>query len=121
MSPQLRERLSYRFVSRLCTDRIEIHRSVLDQDGMGGQTMTWRKIATIPARLVNKSDMEALIGDGVKATATWECFVHSSADVRPHDRIYLVGDPERTFDVIGNDQGQSELLIQKVGLVERYA
>jgi head-tail adaptor len=119
MAPQLRERLSASFVRRLCQDRIEVHRAYVEADGMGGVTTTWRKLATIPARLINKSDSEQVIGDGVKAIATWEMLVHSASDIIPHDRVYIAGDQSKVYEVVGTDEGQTELLIQKVGLVER--
>jgi hypothetical protein len=41
------------------------------------------------------------------------------ADVMPQDRVYRVGDDAKYYDVIGSDFGQTELLVQHVGLVER--
>lgn len=119
MAPALRERLSASFVRRLCQDRVEVHRATIEMDGMGGQTTTWRKIAILPARLINKSDAEQILDDTVRPTAVWEMLVHSSSDIQAHDRITFVGGGDRVFDVIGTDQGQTELLVQKVGLVER--
>lgn len=119
MAPALRERLSASFVRRLCQDRVDVHRSTIEIDGMGGQTTTWRKVATIPARLVNKSDAEQIIDQAVRPTAVWEMLVHSASDIQAHDRVTFAGYEDRIFDVIGTDQGQTELLVQKVGLVER--
>lgn len=119
MAPALRERLSASFVRRLCQDRVEIHRSTIAVDGMGGQTTTWRKVATIPARLINKNDAEQIIDQAVRPTAVWEMLVHASTDIQANDRITFTGQDDRIFDVIGTDQGQTELLVQKVGLVER--
>lgn len=119
MAPQLRERLSASFVRRLCQDRVEIHRAYVESDGMGGVTTTWRKISTLPARMINKSDAEQIIDDAVRSTAVWEMLVHASADILAHDRVTFPGEADRIFDVIGTDQGQTELLVQKVGLVER--
>jgi hypothetical protein len=45
--------------------------------------------------------------------------VHSGFDIQAHDRVTFPSQPDRIFDVIGTDEGQTELLIQKVGLVER--
>lgn len=119
MAPALRERLSASFVRRLCQDRIEVHRAYVESDGMGGVTTTWRKIDTIPARMINKSDSEQIIDDAVRSTAVWEMLVHSGFDIQAHDRVTFPNQPDRIFDVIGTDEGQTELLIQKVGLVER--
>ena len=44
-----------------------------------------------------------------------------AADVMPQDRVYLIGDDSRYWDVIGTDFGQTELLVQHCGLVERVA
>jgi head-tail adaptor len=115
----LEERLTFRFVQRLCTSTITIERAYLTTDGMGGQTTTWRPMMTIPARLINKADSESVIGDGIQPSAQWEMFVHSDCDIQPQDRVRIIGDNSRVFEVVGNDRGQSTLLIQKVGLVER--
>lgn len=115
----LEERLTFRFVQRLCTSTITIERAYLTSDGMGGQTTTWRPMMTVPARLVNKADSESVIGDGIQPSAQWEMFVHSDCEIQPHDRVRITGDNSRVFEVVGNDRGQSTLLIQKVGLVER--
>jgi head-tail adaptor len=115
----LEERLTLRFVQRLCTSTITVERAYLTSDGMGGQTTTWRPMMTVPARLINKADAESVIGDGIQPTATWDLYVHSDAQIQPHDRIRIAGDNTRIFDVVGNDRGQSTLLIQKIGLVER--
>ncbi len=45
----------------------------------------------------------------------------AAADVMPQDRVYLVGDESRYWDVIGTDFGQTELLVQHCGLVERVS
>lgn len=118
-TPTLEERLTFRFVQRLCTSTIVVERAYLTTDGMGGQTTTWRPMMTIPARMVNKSDTESVIGEGIQPTAQWEMYVHADAQIQPHDRIRIVGDNDRIFEVVGNDRGQSTLLIQKVGLIER--
>jgi hypothetical protein len=38
-----------------------------------------------------------------------------------HDRVYIVGDESKYYDVVGTDFGQTDLLVQHVGLVERTA
>jgi len=119
MAPALRERLSASFVRRLCQDRIEVHRAYVESDGMGGVTTTWRKLATIPARMINKADSEQQPGGGIEPVATWELMAPVSADIRPQDRISIPGSYGRVFEVVGSNNGQADQLIQSIGLVER--
>jgi head-tail adaptor len=118
MSPILRKTLQAGMVRNLCSDRVEVHRFTLTEDGRGGATETWRKVAEYNARLINKSDSERIIGGGIQPTASWTLTVPVTADIMPHDRIYLVGDESRVYEVIGTDFGQTDLLIQHVGLQE---
>lgn len=121
MSPILRQTLQAGIVRNLCQDRVEIHRFTLTEDGRGGATETWRKVAEYNARITNQSDTESIVGGGIQPSAQWTLVVATSADVMPQDRVYLVGDASRYFDVIGTDFGQTELLVQHCGLVERVA
>jgi len=121
MSPLLRSVISAGMVRNLCQDRVEVHRFTLTEDGRGGATETWRKVAEYNARLTNQSDTESIVGGGIQPSAQWTLVVATSADVMPQDKIYLVGDDTRYWDVIGTDFGQTELLVQHIGLVERVA
>ena len=121
MSPILRKTLQAGMVRNLCTDRVEIHRFTLTEDGRGGATETWRKVATYNARMINQSDTESIVGGGIQASAQWTLVVATGADVVPQDRVYMVDDNSRYWDVIGTDFGQTELLVQRCGLVERVA
>jgi head-tail adaptor len=91
----------------------------LTEDGRGGATETWRKIAEYNARLTNQSDTESIVGGGIASSAQWTLIIDVGADVMPQDRVYRVGDDARYYDVVGTDFGQTELLVQHVGLVER--
>ena len=71
--------------------------------------------------MTNQSDTESIVGGGIQPSAQWTLIVATSADVMPQDRVYLVGDASRYWDVIGTDFGQTELLVQHCGLVERVA
>ena len=64
-------------------------------------------------------NLKQIIDQAVRPTAVWEMLVHASTDIQANDRITFTGQDDRIFDVIGTDQGQTELLIQKIGLVER--
>lgn len=119
MDPALRDRLATRFVDRLCPDRITLHRATYTLDGRGGQDVDWNVIGTYKARLVNTSDSEELGADAVRPTGGWDCLLAIKVAVYPNDRVQLVGDDTRYWDVIGSDVGQSELLIQRIGLIER--
>ena len=121
MSPILRATLQAGMVRNLCQDRVEIHRFTLTEDGRGGATETWRKVAEYNARLTNQSDTESIVGGGIQPSATWSITLAVSADVMPNDRIYVVGDESKYYDVVGTDFGQTDLIVQHVGLVERVA
>jgi head-tail adaptor len=119
MSPILRATLQAGLVRNLCQTPIEVHRFTLTEDGRGGATETWRKVAEYNARLTNQSDTESIVGGAIASSAQWTLIVAVGADVMPQDRVYRVGDDARYYDVIGTDFGQTELLVQHVGLVER--
>lgn len=119
MSPILRSTIQAGMVRNLCSDRIEVHRFTLTEDGRGGVTETWRKVAEYNARITNQSDTETIVGGSIASSAQWTLIVATSADVMPQDRVYVVGDSSRYWDVIGTDFGQTELLVQHCGLVER--
>ncbi len=121
MSPILRATLQAGLVRNLCQTPIEVHRFTLTEDGRGGVTETWRKVADYKGRLSNQSDTESIVGGAIASSAQWTLIVAVAADVMPQDRVYLVGDDSRYFDVIGTDFGQTELLVQHCGLVERVA
>lgn len=119
MNPTLKASLSAGMVRNLCQDRVEIHRFTLTEDGRGGVTETWRKVAEYNARLSNQSDTESIVGGSIASSAQWTLIVAVSADVMPQDRVYVVGVDGKYYDVIGSDFGQTELLVQHCGLVER--
>jgi head-tail adaptor len=121
MSPILRATLQAGLVRNLCQTPIEVHRFTLTEDGRGGVTETWRKVADYKGRLSNQSDTESIVGGGIQPSASWSVTLPVSADVMPNDRVYVVGDEAKYYDVIGTDFGQTDLLVQHVGLVERVA
>ena len=119
MSPILRATLQAGLVRNLCQTPIEIHRFTLTEDGRGGVTETWRKVADYKGRLSNQSDTESIVGGGIQPSAGWNVTLPVSADVMAHDRVYITGDDSKYYDVVGTDFGQTDLLVQHVGLVER--
>jgi head-tail adaptor len=121
MSPLLRATLQAGMVRNLCQTPIEVHRFTLTEDGRGGVTETWRKVADYKGRLSNQNDTESIVGGAIQPSATWTITLAVSADVMPHDRIYVVGDESKYYDVVGTDFGQTDLIVQHVGLVERVA
>jgi head-tail adaptor len=121
MSPILRATLQAGLVRNLCQTPIEVHRFTLTEDGRGGVTETWRKVADYKGRLSNQSDTESIVGGGIQPSAGWNVTLPVSADVMAHDRIYVTGDDSKYYDVVGTDFGQTDLLVQHVGLVERTA
>ena len=121
MSPILRATLQAGLVRNLCQTPIEVHRFTLTEDGRGGVTETWRKVADYKGRLSNQSDTESIVGGGIQPSAGWNVTLPVSADVMAHDRVYITGDDSKYYDVVGTDFGQTDLLVQHVGLVERVA
>jgi head-tail adaptor len=121
MSPILRATLQAGLVRNLCQTPIEVHRFTLTEDGRGGVTETWRKVADYKGRLSNQSDTESIVGGGIQPLAGWNVTLPVSADVMAHDRVYVTGDDSKYYDVVGTDFGQTDLLVQHVGLVERTA
>jgi head-tail adaptor len=121
MSPILRATLQAGLVRNLCQTPIEVHRFTLIEDGRGGVTETWRKVADYKGRLSNQSDTESIVGGGIQPSAGWNVTLPVSADVMAHDRVYITGDDSKYYDVVGTDFGQTDLLVQHVGLVERTA
>jgi head-tail adaptor len=93
----------------------------LTEDGRGGVTETWRKVAEYNARLTNQSDTESIVGGSIASSAQWTLIIAVGADVMPQDRVYRIGDDSKYYDVVGSDFGQTELLVQHCGLVERVA
>lgn len=121
MSPLLRETLRAGLVRNLCSTQINVERFTLTEDGRGGATETWRVIGTHKGRIVNNSDREGIVGGGAQPTATWTLTLPVASDVMPHDRIRIVGDDSRYYEVVGSDFGQTDLLVQHIGLVEYVA
>jgi len=121
MSPILRATLQAGLVRNLCQTPIEVHRFTLTEDGRGGATETWRKVAEYNARLTNQNDTASIVGGVIASSAQWTLIIAVGADVMPQDRVYRVGDDGKYYDVIGSDFGQTELLVQHCGLVERVA
>lgn len=104
----------------LASDTVQIRRYFLYEDGIGGQTETWRTIATLKVRLTNTSDSESVVGGGIASSGGWVMMCDRSADIMANDRIYQESRPDHYFEVVGTDFGQSQLLVQHVTLVERY-
>ena len=121
MSPILRATLQAGLVRNLCSTQISVERFTLTEDGRGGATETWRVIDTHRGRIVNNSDRESIVGGGIQSSATWTLTLPVASDVMTHDRIRIVGDDSRYYEVVGSDFGQTDLLVQHIGLVEYVA
>lgn len=118
MNSELRERLSVRFITRMCTDSVDIYRNTLSNDGQGGVLNDWRKINTCKCRLMNKADAEKQIAGGIEQVANWIMLAGIEIDIRPRDRVYKSNSNDKCWEVVGSDSGQTELLIQHIDLVE---
>jgi head-tail adaptor len=119
MDAGLRDRLSARFVARLCPDTIEVHRFTMTEDGRGGQTLTWRKIGTHKGRMTAGIGNETMPAGGIEAVSKWALLLPLTADIQPRDRVYKPGDNDRYWEVTGSDAGTTDLLIQHIDLEER--
>lgn len=119
MDALLRERLSARFVSRLCHDTVEVWRYTATSDGRGGVTQDWRRIGTHKGRLMAGPGGEGIPGGVIEVVARWRLLLHVSVDIQPRDRVYRPGSTSQYWEVTGSDSGQTELLIQHVDIEER--
>lgn len=119
MDAGLRERLSARFVARLCPDLVEVHRFTMTADGRGGTTLSWRKIGTHKGRMTAGIGTETVPAGGIEAVSRWALLLPLSADIEPRDRVYIPGDNNRYWEVTGSDAGTTDLLIQHIDLEER--
>lgn len=117
----LRANLAAGMVRNLCSVHVEVRRFTFTDDGRGGQTETLRTIGTYTGRLVNASDSESIPGGGIQSMSVYALTVTIEADIQASDRVYIPGESRRYFDVVGTDTGQTDLLVQHVGLVERVA
>jgi len=108
-------------VRNLCSVAVEVRRFTFTDDGRGGQTETLRTVGTYTGRLVNASDSESIPGGGIQSMSVYALTVGIEADIQASDRVYVPGELRRYFDVVGTDTGQTDLLVQHVGLVERLA
>jgi len=96
----------------------DIYRTTLTTDGRGGQTQTWRKVATISVRLRNVKDNEQVIGDALQSVSMWVMVCDRNADIAVNDRVRVDEMPGLYFEVAGNNIGQSDLVCQSVDLVQ---
>jgi len=119
MDALLRDRLSARFVSRLCPDTVEVRRLTMTDDGRGGNTLSWRTICTQKGRMSVGAGDESQPGGGIEVTGRWRLLIHRSVDVRAQDRIYVPGNTTQYWEVVGSDIGTTDLLIQHIDLEER--
>jgi head-tail adaptor len=121
MSPILRGILGAAMVRNLVQDRVIVLRMTLTEDGRGGQTQDWRQVDEFLGRMVNQANGEAILGGGIKVVCNWYLVAPIDRDIQAADRIRLHDEPNHYFDVIGTDQGQTNLLIQHVSLKEHFA
>jgi head-tail adaptor len=95
-----------------------IYRTTVTTDGRGGQTQTWRKVATLPVRLRNIKDNETMVGDALQSVSSWVMVCDRTANIAVNDRVRVDEMPGLYFEVMGNNIGQSDLVCQSVDLVQ---
>ena len=120
MSPLLRGILSRALVRNLVQDKVIVLRMTLTQDGRGGQTQDWRQVYEFDGRMVNQGNNEMLLDGGIKVVCDWYLVAPIDIPIQANDRIRLHDEPNHYFDVIGTDQGQTNLLVQHVSLKEHF-
>lgn len=120
MDSKLRDRLSSRMNANLMDTTVQVKRLTQTPDGQGGQTQDWRVIMTIPARLVNKQNNEVVMGDAIKVSCSWVLVAPVTANILAKDRIVVDKDSRHYFDVVATDAGQTNLLVQHIGLQENF-
>ena len=120
MDAQLRKILSTRMNANLMDTTVQIKRLTQTKDGQGGQTQDWRVVMTIPARLVNKQNNEVVMGDAIKVTCSWILVAPITADILAKDRVSMDEDSRHYFDVVATNSGQTNLLVQHIGLQESF-
>ena len=120
MSPLLRGILSRALVRNLVQDKVIVLRMTLTEDGRGGQTQDWRQVYEFDGRMVNQGNNEMLLDGGIKVVCDWYLVAPIDIPLQANDRIRLHDEPNHYFDVIGTDQGQTNLLVQHVSLKEHF-
>ena len=100
------------------SEKVHIYRHTLTSDNRGGQIDTWRKIATVDARLQNKRNTETIIGDALQPQCFWVLVADRNTDILCYDRIRADSMKDSYFEVTATDFGQSQLIVQHVDLVQ---
>lgn len=118
MSPMLNNVLGASVLRAIAGAQGTIYRHTVTSDNRGGQTETWKAIATIPVRFRNNQDNEQMVGDSLQAVSTWTMLCDRNADVMVHDRIRCDTLPGYYWEVSGTDFGQTSLIIQHVDCVQ---
>lgn len=118
ISPMLNNVLGASVLRAIAGAQATIYRHTVTADGRGGQTETWRELATVPARFRNNDDNEQMIGDSVQSISTWTMICDRNADVMVYDRVRSATLPGYYWEVSGTDFGQTNLIVQHVDLVQ---
>lgn len=90
--------------------RITFERLTPKDDGIGGQTVTWLPLLSVPrvwANVAAKAGREAMVGDRMTASASYVFTVRYRADVTEKDRIIWGGQAHNIRTVMrqsGRDQ-----------------
>lgn len=100
------------------SEQVHVWRHTLLDDGRGGQIDTWRKIATVNARLQNKKNSEDVVGNALQPICYWSLVVDRNVDILCYDRIRADSVKDSYFEVTATDFGQSQLIVQHVDLVQ---
>jgi head-tail adaptor len=102
----------------IATTTVDVYRFTVTADGAGGQTETWRKVATVPCRLQAKTEIEGMQSDALQVVGRYTMICDRNVQAMPNDRVKTDTMPGVYFEVSGTDFGQTALLVQHVDLVQ---
>ena len=118
ISPMLNSVLGTAMLRHIATTTADIYRFTITPNGAGGQTETWRKVATVPCRLQNTMDMEGVQSDSLQVISRYTMVCDRNVNAMANDRVRTPTMPGVYFEVSGTDFGQTALLVQHVTLTQ---
>jgi len=104
--------ISGRMASIIATEVVDVYRQVTDSDGIGGITVSWRRIGhDIPGAKTYNSGDHSQVGGGIVQEGEWTWALPIGTDVRTSDEIRTT---DAVWTVIGTDSHRSQPLMLTV-------
>jgi hypothetical protein len=104
--------ISGRMASIVATETVDIYRQVTDSDGMGGITVSWRRVGhDIPGAKTYNSGDHSQVGGGLLQEGEWTWALPIGTDIRTSDEIRT---DDIAWTVIGTDSHRSQPLMLTV-------